>query len=61
MFSLVLLIVILQIALDKAAELMDIVAAGEQGSSYAAITQQLADEYQKAGLKDVANFIRAAS
>lgn len=53
--------VLLQIALDKAAELMDIVAAGEESSSYAAISQQLADAYQQAGLKDVANFIKAAS
>lgn len=56
-----LLVLLLQVALDKAAELMDIAAAGEEGSSYAAITQQLAEAYQKAGLKDVANFIKAAS
>lgn len=49
----------LQLALDEAQELMDIAAAGE-GSSYDAIRQQLAEAYQKAGLVDVANFIKAA-
>jgi hypothetical protein len=51
----------LQIALDNAGKLMDLVAAGEGSSSYAAIAQQLAEEYQKAGLSDVANFIKATS
>eukprot|EP00879_Flechtneria_rotunda_P027676 GHRR01029657.1.p1 GENE.GHRR01029657.1~~GHRR01029657.1.p1 ORF type:complete len:344 (+),score=121.23 GHRR01029657.1:363-1394(+) len=50
-----------QVALAEAAELMDLVAAGEDGSSYADITQQLAQAYQRAGLNDVANFIKAAS
>jgi hypothetical protein len=58
---LLLLICTLQIALDNAGKLMDLVAAGEGSSSYAAIAQQLAEEYQKAGLSDVANFIKAAS
>lgn len=48
----------LQLALDEAQELMDIAAAGEGG--YEGIRQQLAEAYQKAGLADVANFIRAA-
>lgn len=37
---------------------MDIAAAGNEG--YDAIRQPLAEAYQKAGLADVANFIRAA-
>ena len=49
----------LQLALDEAQELMDIAAAGE-GSSFDAIRQPLAEAYQKAGLVDVANFIKAA-
>jgi hypothetical protein len=49
---------LLQLALDEAQELMDIAAAGEGG--YEGIRQQLAEAYQKAGLADVANFIRAA-
>jgi hypothetical protein len=48
-----------QLALDEAQELMDI-AAADEGSSYDAIRQQLAEAYQKAGLVDVANFIKAA-
>ncbi|WIA18097.1 hypothetical protein OEZ85_009575 [Tetradesmus obliquus] len=50
-----------EIALDAAGKLMDLVAAGEGGGSYGAIAQQLAEEYQKAGLSDVANFIKASS
>lgn len=49
---------LLQLALEQADELMDIAAAGEGG--YDAIRQQLAEAYQKAGLADVANFIKAA-
>lgn len=49
---------VLQLALDEAEELMDIAAAEEGG--YDAIRQQLAEAYQKAGLVDVANFIKAA-
>ncbi|KAF8061990.1 hypothetical protein HT031_004250 [Scenedesmus sp. PABB004] len=48
-----------QVALDDAAQLMDLVAAGE--GSYAGVTAALADAYSRAGLKDVANFIAAAS
>jgi len=49
---------VLQLALDEAEELMDIAAAEKGG--YDAIRQQLAEAYQKAGLADVANFIKAA-
>lgn len=49
----------LQLALDEAQELMDIAAAGE-GGGFDAIRQPLADAYQRAGLVDVANFIKAA-
>lgn len=38
---------------------MDIAAAGE-GGGYDAIRQPLAEAFQKAGLADVANFIKAA-
>jgi hypothetical protein len=51
-------LLLLQLALDEAQELMDIAAAGEGG--YEGIRQQLAEAYQKAGLADVADFIRAA-
>jgi hypothetical protein len=50
--------VLLQLALDEAQELMDIAAAGV--GAYDAIRQPLAEAYQKAGLADVANFIKAA-
>jgi hypothetical protein len=46
------------LALDEAQELMDIAAAGV--GAYDAIRQPLAEAYQKAGLADVANFIKAA-
>jgi hypothetical protein len=49
------------VALEQAEELLDIAAAGEEGSAgYDAIRSQLAEAYQKGGLSDVANFIRAA-
>lgn len=48
-----------QVALDAAATLMDLVAAGEQ-ASYDDVSAELADKYSEAGLLDVANFIRAA-
>lgn len=51
--------VCVQVALEQAEELMDIAAAGE-GGSYDAIRHQLAEAYQKGGLSDVANFIKAA-
>jgi hypothetical protein len=61
-FCIMPLVCCVQIALDNAGKLMDLVAAGESSSSsYGAIAQQLAEEYQKAGLSDVANFIKAAS
>ena len=55
----------LQVALEEAGRLLDIVAAGGDeaagvGSSYSGITEQLAAAYSDAGLKDVANFIRSA-
>lgn len=48
-----------QVALDRAAELLDLVAAGE--GSYADVVTPLADAYAAAGLHDVAEFIRAAA
>eukprot|EP00775_Hariotina_reticulata_P005352 gene5352-5588_t len=49
-----------QLALEEAAELLDLAASGEEGG-YSSITPQLADAYQRAGLTEVANFIKAAS
>lgn len=48
-----------ELAMDEAQELMDIAAAGE-GGGYDTIRQPLAEAFQKAGLADVANFIKAA-
>ncbi len=49
-----------QIAVEKAAELMDMVAAGKVEGGYEAVREQLASSYREAGLSDVANFILAA-
>lgn len=49
----------LQLALEHAAGLLDMVAAGSS-PSYDAIRSDLADSYREAGLSDVANFINAA-
>jgi hypothetical protein len=54
-----------QVALDKAAELLDLVAAGGDAaagvtSSYTSILSPLAAQYEAAGLKDVANFVLSA-
>ena len=43
-------------ALDKAAELLDMVVAGVE-PSYDAVRDRVAAAYTEAGLKDVANFI----
>ncbi|GAX75565.1 hypothetical protein CEUSTIGMA_g3008.t1 [Chlamydomonas eustigma] len=47
-------------SLDKAAELLDMVVAGEE-PSYDGIRERLAQAYSEAGLKDVANFITSAT
>lgn len=49
-----------QIALDKATDLLDFVAAGLTPGGYEAVRTQLAEQYTAAGLTDVANFIAAA-
>ncbi|KAG1677762.1 hypothetical protein FOA52_001074 [Chlamydomonas sp. UWO 241] len=49
-----------EVALDKAAELLDMVAAGAE-PSYDAVRERLAEQYTKAGLSDVANFITCAT
>lgn len=46
--------------MDKAAELLDMVAAGQE-PSYDAVRARLAEQYAKAGLSDVANFITTAT
>lgn len=49
-----------EVALDKAAELLDMVVAGEE-PSYDAVRERLCDAYRNAGLADVANFISTAT
>ena len=46
--------------MDKAAELLDMVVAGVE-PSYDAVRERLATAYTEAGLRDVANFIPAAT
>jgi hypothetical protein len=53
------------VALDKAAELLDLVAAGGDAAagvtgSYTSILSPLATQYEAAGLKDVAAFVLSA-
>jgi hypothetical protein len=50
-----------EVALDEAERLMDMVAAGGVEGGYEAVRAPLADAYDAAGLTDAANFIRAAS
>eukprot|EP00955_Chlamydomonas_euryale_P091791 364647-Chlamydomonas_euryale.AAC.17 len=49
-----------QVALGKADELLDMVAAGVE-PGYDSVRERLADQYAAAGLTDVANFIRSAT
>ena len=49
-----------QVALDKAADLMDLVASGATPGGYAAIREALVAQYTAAGLTDAANFIASA-
>lgn len=48
-----------QLALEAAEQMLDIAAAGE-GGSWDELRAPLADAYQRGGLADVANFIKAA-
>lgn len=48
-----------QVALDRATDLLDFVAAGAI-PSYSDVAEEVAVQYQEAGLTDVANFIKAA-
>lgn len=48
-----------QVAVDAAAKLLDLVAAGSM-PSYDGIRDQLAAAYREGGLTDIANFITAA-
>jgi hypothetical protein len=50
-----------QIAMDEAAAAMDMAAAGAAPGGWEAARGPLAAAYEKAGLTDAANFIRAAS
>jgi hypothetical protein len=50
-----------QQAMDEAAAAMDMAAAGAADGGWEGVRSALAGAYDKAGLTDAANFIRAAS
>lgn len=50
-----------QLAMEEADGLMDMGAAGAVEGGYEEVREKLAAAYEKAGLTDAANFIRAAS